>query len=527
MDVPDQSGAGDRNSGFAPLFSRKPRFVTGAPGYICNDLRYASGGGRLLVGACMFFSRRDSVSIRRIHGRIAMAAMTVLSVACGLMAQTAVPIRWSTIGASITAGSGYPAKLQGLLGPAYKVENEGVSSCTMLKKGDVPYWTSGRLKETFAFKPDIVSVDLGGNDAKPLNWDAHKNEFIPDFKAMIDTLATLSTKPRTIPCTPQPSWLRNGQYTFGISDITIKNEIIPKIKQISLDTKLPYADTYTPLVGPDITSDGVHPDPSKPGADSIAAGIFRAYRDNVTRVACIGNSITDASHGPGAYPIKFNQLLGREYFVLNAGASGTTLLRKGDSPYINNNWFKEVFKFKPGIITIKLGTNDSKPQNWGTHKDEFVPDLRWLIDTLSTISPKPRIYLCTPIPAYKDASGNDPYGISGDIIKNEIIPKVKQVAQEKGLTVFDLYTPFLPYKSTQADGVHPNDVGLDTLAHILYRAFKAVPTSLAQGAVPERAESKSLRPHSMNPSNPLAPLGVDASGRILDAGAAGAPELKP
>jgi lysophospholipase L1-like esterase len=329
-------------------------------------------------------------------------------------------------------------------------------------------------------------------------------------------LATLSTKPRTIPCTPQPSWLRNGQYTFGISDVTIRNEIIPKIKQISLDTKLPYADTYTPLVGPDITSDGVHPDPSKPGADSIAAGIFRAYRDNVTRVACIGSSITDASHGPGAYPIKFNQLLGREYFILNAGASGTTLLRKGDSPYSNNNWFKEAFKFKPNVITIELGTNDSKPQNWGAHKDEFVPDLRWLIDTLSTISTKPRIYLCTPIPAYKDASGNDPSGINGDIIRDEIIPKVKQVAQEKGLTVLDLHTPFLPYKSMQADGVHPSDTGLDTLAHILYRAFKAAPTSLAKDANRGRPETKNHGLHSGNPSNPLAPMGTDAAGRILE-----------
>jgi acyl-CoA thioesterase-1 len=432
-------------------------------------------------------------------------------------AQVERQIRWSTIGASITAGSGYPNKLQNLLGPAYKVENEGVSSCTMLRKGDVPYWTKGRLPQTFAFKPDIVSVDLGGNDAKPLNWDSHKNEFIPDFESMIDTLGTLSTKPRIIPCTPQPTWLRNGQYSFGISDVTIRQEIIPKIRQISLDTKLPYADTYTPLMGPDITTDGVHPDPAKPGADSIAAALFRAYRDNVTRWACIGNSITDDSHKPEAYPVILNELLGKEFFVLNAGYSGSSLIRSGPLPYYKGTWFKEVFKFKPGIITIKLGTNDSQPGIWDAHKNEYVPDLRWLIDTLSTLSPRPKIYLCTPIPAWKMPDGKESYGIRNDVIKNEIIPKIKQVAAEKGLIVLDLYNPYLPYQRfNAADGVHPNAEGLDTLAHILYRAYQAAQTVAvrAPGADPRRMETP-LRAAPVS-ANPLAPLGVDAAGRRLD-----------
>jgi lysophospholipase L1-like esterase len=205
-------------------------------------------------------------------------------------------------------------------------------------------------------------------------------------------------------------------------------------------------------------------------------------------------------------------LLGREYYVLNAGHGGKTLLRKGDAPYIQSPWFKEVFKFKPNIITIKLGTNDSKPQNWGPHKDEFVPDLRWLVDTLSTISPKPRIILCSPIPAWKDAAGNDVYGISGEVIKNEIIPKIKQVAQEKGLAFIDLHTPFLPYERFTYDKIHPNAEGLDTLAHILYRAFKAAPVAVAQQAPFYRVPGQRAAPVW---PNPLAPLGVDARGRRL------------
>ncbi|MDB5104421.1 MAG: sialate O-acetylesterase [Fibrobacteres bacterium] len=445
--------------------------------------------------------------------RGARTSLAVFGMAAALAAQPAVPIRWSAIGASITAGSGYPAKLQTLLGPAFQVENEGISGCTMLKNGDFPYWTKGRLPQTFAFKPDIVTVDLGGNDAKPQNWDAHKNEFIPDFLAMVDTLKAMPSKPKVFPSTPQPSFLRNGQYAFGISNIVIRDEIIPRLKQFAKDRNLTLIDSYTPWENLDLTSDGVHPDPAKPGADSIAAFIYRTFRESAVRVACIGNSITDNGHGAGAYPIKFNQLLGRDYLVLNAGHSGKTLLRKGDAPYIASPWFAEVFKFKPNIITIKLGTNDSKPQNWGTHKDEFAPDLRWLIDTLMTLSTKPRIYLCTPIPAWKDSSGNDPYGINGDIIKNEIIPKIRQVGQERGLTVLDLHTPYLPYHALTPDGVHPNAVGLDTLAHILFRAYKATPVAVLDPVPARRSPLAGRMTGAWDPANPIAGYGIDAAGR--------------
>lgn len=409
-------------------------------------------------------------------GLLLMGAVTVQS-------QPAVPIRWSTIGNSITEGSGYPAKLQSRLGPAYKVENEGVSATTLLKKSNFSYWTNGKFAQTFAFKPDIVTIKLGTNDSKPVNWPSHKNEFLGDAKAMIDTLGTLSTKPKIFPCFPVPVFQKNGAWAVdGINDPVIKNEIIPFIQQAADDKKLDVIDLHTFLEsrGDLFVNDGVHPDAGKAGADSIAAMIFRTYKSKVTRIACIGNSITDNNHDANAYPIKFNQLMGRDFYVLNAGVSGRTLLRKGDSPYEKSAYLDSVFKFKPNVITIKLGTNDSKPYNWDAHKNEFVPDLRWLIDTLSTISPKPSILLCTPVPAWKRADSTEAYDIRGAVIRDEIIPKIKQVAQEKNLPVLDLYTGFLPYRNLTSDGVHPTTVGQDTLAHIFYRAYKnAAVVSLA------------------------------------------------
>jgi lysophospholipase L1-like esterase len=444
--------------------------------------------------------------------RFAVAGIIAGMASGSAAAQPSKPIRWSVIGASIAEGSGYPAKLQSLLGPAFQVENEGVSGTGIFKRGEMPYWTRGKLPQTFAFKPDAVSIDLGANDSQPQMWGPLKDQFIGDYEAMIDTLASMPSKPKIIAVSPQPTFMRNGTWAYGLNNVTIRDEILPKMKQIAAERKVPLADAYTPLQNLDLTGDGVHPDPAKPGADSIAAAIYRAYKGSVTRIACIGNSITDNSHNASAYPIRFNQLMGRDYLVLNAGYSGSSLIRSGPMPYYKGAWFKEVFKFLPDVITIKLGTNDSQPAIWDAHKNEYAPDLRWLVDTLMSMPSHPRIFLCTPIPAWKKPDGTEAYGIRGEVIKNEIIPKVKQVAQEKGLAVLDLYTPFLPYQALTVDGVHPNDAGLDTLAHILYRAYKSVPAAIrVPGSGAGNGVTTKIRGFRI--PNPLAGFGVRADGK--------------
>ncbi|MBO5015861.1 MAG: alpha/beta hydrolase fold domain-containing protein, partial [Bacteroidaceae bacterium] len=94
----------------------------------------------------------------------------------------------------------------------------------------------------------------------------------------------------------------------------------------------------------------------------------QAPAKDAIRVACIGNSITDGSgidmasqHG---YPAILQQKLGKDYWVKNFGVSGRTMLNKGDRPYMNELAWRDALAFQPDIVIIKLGTNDSKPQNW-------------------------------------------------------------------------------------------------------------------------------------------------------------------
>jgi acetyl esterase/lipase len=206
------------------------------------------------------------------------------------------------------------------------------------------------------------------------------------------------------------------------------------------------------------------------------------------RVACIGNSITDG-HGIDmatayGYPAELQKLLGQDYWVKNFGVSGRTLLNNGDLPYTNEVAWADAQAFRPDIVIIKLGTNDSKPQNW-QHKAEFRQDLEKMITTLCpelaqptgkkkakkakvTAPAHPQIILCTPIPAL---SGN--WGIREDVIKNEIIPIQQEVAKKYGLKVIDLHTLFTDANDLMLDdGIHPNGKGAHRLAELIAAEIK-------------------------------------------------------
>jgi len=204
------------------------------------------------------------------------------------------------------------------------------------------------------------------------------------------------------------------------------------------------------------------------------------------RVACIGNSITDG-HGIDlapqfGYPALLQQKLGKKYWVKNFGVSARTMLNKGDHPYMNELAWRDAVAFRPDIAIIKLGTNDSKPGNW-QHGAEFKQDLVQMITTLcpelatlpknkkkrakALAEVKTKIYLCTPIPAFKPT-----WNISDSVIVNGIIPVQQEVAGEYGLQVIDLHTLFSGDGDKMlSDGIHPNGQGARRMADIIAEAL--------------------------------------------------------
>jgi len=182
------------------------------------------------------------------------------------------------------------------------------------------------------------------------------------------------------------------------------------------------------------------------------------------RVACIGNSITDG-HGIDmatayGYPALLQKKLGNGYWVKNFGVSGRTMLNKGDLPYMDEMAWRDALAYKPDIVIIKLGTNDSKPQNW-QYGNEFRHDLEQMI--LALRPNQPQIILCTTIPAL---SSN--WGINDSIITNAIIPIQQKVAKKYGLRVVDLHALYAnDSEKMLTDGIHPDGKGVQRLADII------------------------------------------------------------
>lgn len=194
---------------------------------------------------------------------------------------------------------------------------------------------------------------------------------------------------------------------------------------------------------------------------------FGAFAQQKVKVACVGNSITEGAGLSKTYPAALQELLGDAYDVQNYGIGGRTLLKKGDFPYWNEAKYTEALAWNPDVVIIKLGTNDTKPQNW-QHKGDFVSDYVALVKSFQRLPSKPKVYICYPVPVFEDK-----WGITESIVKEEVIPSLKKVAKKTKAKTIDLYTPFIGKAELTYDGVHPNDAGAALLAKEVHQVLTA------------------------------------------------------
>jgi acyl-CoA thioesterase-1 len=192
------------------------------------------------------------------------------------------------------------------------------------------------------------------------------------------------------------------------------------------------------------------------------------YTDTI-RLACIGDSIT-FGHGiknreTNSYPAQLGVILGSHWDVRNFGVSGATLLKNGDRPYWNQDAYKKALEFNPDVVVIKLGTNDSKPTNW-KYGDEFVGDYIDLIEQFQALEARPKIRICYPVPAYSDR-----WGISDEIITEEIIPLIDEIADKTGVPIIDLYSALSDKAEMFPDKIHPNTEGAGLMAEAICHAL--------------------------------------------------------
>jgi alpha-L-fucosidase 2 len=186
------------------------------------------------------------------------------------------------------------------------------------------------------------------------------------------------------------------------------------------------------------------------------------YESNKIQVACVGDSITEGSR----YTSDLKSLLGVNYSVGNFGVGLATVNSESSKTYINQPVFEAAKASQPQIVIILLGTNDANPA-YQQYIDNFTRDYKALISAFEALGSKPKIYMVLPPPIFSDSLG--PYN---SILVQNVIPKIRQVANETGLPLIDLYSAMVGHPEYFEDGVHPNVEGSKTIAAIIYEAIK-------------------------------------------------------
>lgn len=214
--------------------------------------------------------------------------------------------------------------------------------------------------------------------------------------------------------------------------------------------------------------------------------VAKADEEDVPIIACIGASITEGA-GAGnfyteSYPAQLQNSQGGAYNVINFGNSGKTVnedMTEDGKPvgWLKQNQWTGVQAIKPDIAIINMGTNDSKTTNDPvcTH-DTFKADYENLLTKLLGVNPDMRIYICTVPYAYSSI-----YGISNDNIRDIIAPVQREIAQEKGYPLIDLYEYTQGKSLLFGDGVHPNSTGYAMFVEIIDKVLEEG----AEGLTPE------------------------------------------
>ena len=182
----------------------------------------------------------------------------------------AKPIRVACVGDSITQGSGYPQKLQALLGPKYAVANFGVSGSTVSLKSIKPYMNQTAFKKAENFDPEIIIIMLGTNDANP-EIAQNEDNFEADYAQLVTSFEGLKGDQQIWVVKSPPIFSDNSSY----NNTYLSNTVLPQIDDLANQMNLPTVNIYSAFGNhSDYFMDGVHPNAD--GATLIASNICDA-----------------------------------------------------------------------------------------------------------------------------------------------------------------------------------------------------------------------------------------------------------
>lgn len=193
--------------------------------------------------------------------------------------------RVACVGNSVTAGyllndpktESYPSQLQTLLGNNYEVGNFGHSGATLLSRGHRPYLQTKEFRQAMDFKADKVVIHLGLNDTDPRNWNNFRDDFVPNYIALIDSFRKANPAAEVLICRMTPVF--DGHSRFSSGTLTWHKQIQEAIARVAKAKQVRLIDLFAPLHNrPDLFPDALHP--TTEGAGIIAKTVYTALTND-------------------------------------------------------------------------------------------------------------------------------------------------------------------------------------------------------------------------------------------------------
>lgn len=175
-------------------------------------------------------------------------------------------------------------------------------------------------------------------------------------------------------------------------------------------------------------------------------------------IACVGDSLTAGHYWANqSYPTYLGQEVNEDYAVRNCGENGISITGYGGNSikYIERTVYQNSIDFAPDIFAIMLGTNDAT--GWADAEATFVEDYHFLLDSYIELFPNARFIMMIAPPT----TTPNQFGIPNDVIRDQVNPIQRELAEEYGFEVLDLREEFeaepdyeTKYLRPNGDGVH-------------------------------------------------------------------------
>lgn len=211
--------------------------------------------------------------------------LILLAIILALPIAARKPIKVACVGNSVTYGyklpdrerQAYPVRLQQMLGMGYDVRNFGHSGATLLSNGHNPYVKLPEFRAALDYQPDLVVIHLGLNDTDPRDWPHYADEFIPNYRALIDSFRVANPQAKIWICLMTPIFHDHPRFDSGTR--LWHSLIQQRIRQVAQTAGVGLIDLYSPLHPfPNLFPDALHPNPE--GAQILARTVYQNLTGN-------------------------------------------------------------------------------------------------------------------------------------------------------------------------------------------------------------------------------------------------------